>query len=388
MRWMTQALLNRGTWLLAMLALLASVAVVRADDGGARQWYLEAMQSDVLWRVSTGRGVTVAVLDTGVDTTVSELHGRVLFGRNLYDAEGTDGRVDAGDTERHGTNMAVAIAGDGADGGLSGLAPGARILPVRVGDKNSFGFIRSATSGVRYAVDSGARVINMSFAAPATTGDRPEWQAAVNYALRKGALVFAGAGNDGSGVPQYPAAIPGVVAVGALGRDGERARFSNHGDHLALAAPGVDMPGRCTADKAKYCAFDGTSHATAIASASAALIWSAHPEWTGNQVLRVMLQTAGHVGPVPSKYIGYGSVRPAQVLLEGKGDPGDPDVHPLLAATSHAPVPARTPVPAPTAAPPPASPLPLVLAATATAAAAGLLVLLGRHRTRHPKERP
>ncbi|WP_406865462.1 S8 family serine peptidase [Streptomyces sp. HUAS MG47] len=346
------------------------------------------MQSAQVWRVATGDGITVAVVDTGVDSTVSELRGKVLPGHDFYEGRGR-GRTDGDDTERHGTNMALAIAGRVDERGVTGIAPGARILPIRVGDKHNFGIARPAAEGIRYAVDNGAKVINISMAGTARPTDRPAWQAAVDYALRKGAIVFAGAGNDGSGVPQYPAAIPGVVAVGALGRDGTRAGFSNHGDHLALAAPGVDMPGRCTADKAEYCAFDGTSHATAIASASAALIWSAHPEWTGNQVLRVMLQTAGHVGPVPSRFIGYGSVRPAQVLLEGKGDPGDPDLHPLLDARASTPPAPATAAPAKPLAEQPPDRFPLRTAAlTAVATAGGLLVLLLFLRHRHPKERP
>ncbi|WOX26593.1 S8 family serine peptidase [Streptomyces solicathayae] len=350
------------------------------------------MQSDELWSVSTGRGITIAVLDTGVDSTVPELRGKVLPGRNVYDGQGP-GRTGDGDTERHGTNMSLAIAGSGAEKGVNGISPGATILPVKVGDKHGFGTVRPTAIGIRYAVDHGARIINISMGGPARTTDRPQWRAAVNYALQRGALIFAGAGNDGTGDPQYPAAIPGVVAVGALEPDGTHASFSNHGDHLALAAPGVDMPGRCSADKTKYCAFDGTSHATAIASASAALIWSAHPDWTGNQVLRVMLQTAGHDGPVPSRYIGYGSVRPAQVLLEGKGDPGDPDVHPLLAAaqaTAPSPAPQRTagaPEPAPEPAPAPPRTtwrMPAIVVATALLLAALTTLAVLRRRRAHP----
>ncbi|MEV3993480.1 S8 family serine peptidase [Streptomyces sp. NPDC049837] len=319
-----------------MTAVVAASAVtapaVHAEDMRARQWYLDAMKAEELWKVSTGKGITVAVLDSGVDSTVSELRGKVLPGRNFYDSEGGPGRVDGKDTERHGTNMAITIAGSAADGGVKGVAPDAKILPVKVGPKASFGYVEPASQGIRYAVDNGAQIINMSFAGPDDQAESAEWQKAVDYALKKGALLFAGSGNSGLESPMYPAAIPGVVAVGALDTKGKVSKHSNYGDHLALAAPGESVPARCSDDKNRYCESYGTSQATAIASASAALIWSAHPDWTGNQVLRVMMETAGHVGPVPSKYIGYGSVRPAQVLLEGKGDPGAPDVNPLLAA--------------------------------------------------------
>ncbi|MER7520851.1 S8 family serine peptidase [Streptomyces sp. NPDC126499] len=331
---LTRAARNRAVGLLgAMAAVVATWTVAapaaQAEDMRSRQWYLDAMKADEMWKVATGKGITVAVIDTGVDSTLPELRGKVLPGRN-FDTGGL-GRVDDKDTDRHGTNMALAIAGSGAGGGIKGIAPDATILPVKTGAFSTFSW-ESAHKGIRYAVDSGARVINISKGGPALEEDTAAWRATVDYASKKGALVFAASGNDGEGDQVYPASIPGVIAVGALDTKGKVAKFSNYGPHLALAAPGVEIPGRCTDDKNQYCAHRGTSQATAIASGTAALIWSAHPDWTGNQVLRVMMETAGHNGPVPSKYIGYGSVRPAQVLLEGKGNPGDPHVNPLLAA--------------------------------------------------------
>ncbi|MDQ8707880.1 S8 family serine peptidase [Streptomyces sp. LHD-70] len=286
------------------------------------------MRADDLWKVSTGKGVTVAVLDTGVDPTAAEIRGRVLKGKDFYNSPPDAGR----DTNGHGTNMAISIAGSGAQGGLKGLAPDARILPVTVlKDKVSIGAGKAAAKGIRYAADSDARIINLSMGGHAHGTDRAAEEAAVKYALKKGKLVFASTGNDGEDRVEFPAAIPGVVAVGAVGTNGKVSKFSNTGRQVVLAAPGEETPLHCTESEGEYCEGRGTSVATALASASAALIWSKHPDWTANQVLRVMIETAGHNGPVPSKYIGYGTVRPAQVLLEGKGDPGDPDVNPLLA---------------------------------------------------------
>ncbi|MGW0468729.1 S8 family serine peptidase [Streptomyces sp. NPDC003027] len=339
----------------AMAAVVATWTVAapaaHADDMRARQWYLDAMKADQLWEVATGKGITVAVLDSGVDSTVSELRGKVLPGRNFYDAGGGEGRIDERDDDRHGTNMAITIAGSGANGGVKGIAPAAKILPVKTGDYAFFGS-EPTIKGIRYAVNNGARVINISSGGPADEDENRGWREAVDYAHKKGALVFAASGNEGLEIPSYPASIPGVIAVGALDTKGKVADFSTYGSHLALAAPGVEMPGRCTDDKTKYCAFKGTSHATAIASGAAALIWSAHPDWTANQVLRVMMETAGHVGAVPSKYIGYGSIRPAQILLEGKGNPGDPNVNPLLAAQkkNQSPTPQTSPSPGSTGA--------------------------------------
>ncbi|MEV6330842.1 S8 family serine peptidase [Streptomyces sp. NPDC051909] len=318
----------------AMSAVVATWTVAApaatADDMRSRQWYLDAMKADELWKVATGKGITVAVLDTGVDSTLPELRGKVLPGRN-FDTGGL-GRVDDKDRDRHGTNMALAIAGTGADGGVKGIAPGAGILPVKTGDY-AFNGWKTMFQGIRYAVDNGARVINISSGGVADEAEAREWQSTVDYAVQKGALIFAASGNDGRERRNvYPASVPGVVAVGAVDTKGKVAKFSDYGSYVDLVAPGIEMPGRCPNDKNKFCGFWGTSHSAAIASGTAALIWSAHPEWTRNQVLRVMMETAGHTGPVPSPYIGYGSVRPAQVLLEGKGNPGDPDVDPLLAA--------------------------------------------------------
>ncbi|MFC8887437.1 S8 family peptidase, partial [Streptomyces cinereoruber] len=282
--------------------------------------------------------------DNGVDSSMVELRGKVLPGRDFYNDKGKDGLANGEDTTPHGTNMALTIAGSGAGGGVKGIAPDAKILPLKVADAlGSYDLADYGGRALRYAADNGAKVVNISMAGVEFEESIAKWQEAVDYALAKGVLIFAGSGNDGDGGVLYPAATPGVVAVGALDAKGKITKFSSYGSHLALAAPGVEVPGRCSKNKNRYCAFEGTSYATAITSGTAALIWSAHPDWTANQVLRVMLETAGHNGPVPSKYIGYGSVRPAQVLLEGKGNPGDPDVNPLLAArASQSPAPSAS----------------------------------------------
>ncbi|MEU5438606.1 type VII secretion-associated serine protease mycosin [Streptomyces sp. NPDC020719] len=322
------ALLGAGV-AAALACSVGTAPVALADDMRSKQWYLDAMDADAMWKVSTGKGITVAVIDSGVRSE-PELAGRVLEGRDFTGSGGA--RKDA---DGHGTDMAVTISGSGADGGVKGLAPDAKILSVRVAVRdNEFGGMDRLAKGIRYAADTDARVINVSRA-----GDLPgerekqELASAVDYALSKGKLVFAGSGNGGDkGNPiEYPAATPGVVAVGSIGVDGKLSKFSSTGSHLGLAAPGDKIPAHCS-DGNGYCEANGTSFATAITSATAALIWSAHPDWTGNQVLRVMMETAGHNGKVPSQYIGYGTVRPVQVLLKGNGDPGPADINPLLAA--------------------------------------------------------
>ncbi|MFE0044736.1 S8 family serine peptidase [Streptomyces albireticuli] len=290
------------------------------------------MRADDLWKVSRGEGVTVAVLDTGVDSSVPELKGQVLGGTDVSNKpkRATD------DEDGHGTNMAALIAGKAVGEGVQGLAPGAKILPVRaVGDPTADADDPLWARAIRYAADHGARVINISMAGPGEPGQSPQTESAVKYALEKGSLIFAGSGNDGDEVnfPHHPAALPGVVSVGAVDRSGTVTKWSNSASNVALAASGAEIPGRCTKSEG-FCTGDGTSQATAIVSASAALIWAKHPDWTNNQVLRVMMDTAGKptTGKVPSIYIGYGIVRPRKVLVDGEGDPGPADVNPLLAA--------------------------------------------------------
>ncbi|MFD9488255.1 S8 family serine peptidase [Streptomyces sp. NPDC059991] len=313
----------------ALACSVGTAPAALADDMRSKQWYLDAMDADAMWKVSTGKGITVAVLDSGVRSE-PELAGRVLEGRD-FTGSGGSGK----DSDGHGTDMAVTISGSGASGGVKGLAPDAKILSVRVAVKDhEFGGMHRLAEAIRYTADTDARVINISRA-----GDYPgvkekqELASAVDYALSKGKLIFAGSGNGGDkGNPvEYPAATPGVVAVGSVGTDGKLSKFSSTGSHVGLAAPGDKIPAHCS-DGNGYCEARGTSYATALTSATAALIWSAHPGWTGNQVLRVMMETAGHNGKVPSQYIGYGTVRPAQVLLKGNGNPGPADVNPLLAA--------------------------------------------------------
>lgn len=181
---------------------------------------------------------------------------------------------------------------------------------------------------IRYAADAGARVINISMAAEEGS---PNVTAAVKYALGKGALIFAGVGNSGDkGNPgEYPAATPGVVGVAAVGKDLRRTSWSEYGSQVDMSAPGDAMVAACTSTTG-FCKTDGTSDATAIASASAALIWSKYPNWTNNQVLRVMLNTIGAPtdGVKRNDSIGYGIVRP-RIALQSPGDPGPADIYPL-----------------------------------------------------------
>ncbi|MGW0908226.1 S8 family serine peptidase [Streptomyces sp. NPDC002853] len=311
---------------LALVSVALAPSAV-ADDVRSQQWHLDAMGADDLWKVSTGKGIKVAVVDTGVSETPS-LEGRVQPGKDVTDLPG--GSRD--DYDRHGTTMAELIVGSGRGGGIQGLAPGAKVVSFRtnLGDKFGKEGSRSAEA-IRAAADSDAQIISMSFGSDYMYPDEKE---SVKYAASKGKLMFASVGNDREkkNFIGYPAAYPSVTGVSAADKSGKVAKFSERGDYVDLAAPGLGLPTWCDETFRSYCEDgDGTSAATAIASASAALIWSKHPNWTANQVLRVLLDTAGRDWPKddPSMYLGYGLVRPAPNLLEGRGDPGPADVDPL-----------------------------------------------------------
>ncbi|MFD0296801.1 S8 family serine peptidase [Streptomyces sp. NPDC127118] len=302
-----------------------------AADTQSKQWYLAAMQAEEMWKVTTGEGIKVAVIDTGVNASTPSLKGQVLKG---FDATGADGD-EYDDYRGHGTTMAELIAGTGNGGGLKGLAPGAKIIPMRITDtefQNEHSVnAHDSEDAIRAAADSDAQIISMSFASDFPGREERE---AVKYAQSKGKIFFAGVGNnaEASNREQYPAAYPQVVGVSSADRNGKVADYSQHGNIVDIAAPGNDIPRWCDTKFQSYCDGDGgTSAATAIASASAALVWSAHPDWTANQVLNVLFDTAGRdweKGTL-SKYLGHGLIRPSMNILKGKGNPGAPDISPL-----------------------------------------------------------
>ncbi|ASN28691.1 serine protease [Streptomyces pluripotens] len=304
-----------------------------ALDAQPQEWYLKAMKAQDMWKVSTGKGVKVAVLDSGVNPTTPSLRGQVLVDEV---PKSVSYHVTV-DYRGHGTTMAELIAGTGASGGIKGLAPGAKIIPFRISVESLKGKEKVKTStdpeAIRAAADSDAKIINMSFGGPFYD---PETEEAIKYAVSKGKLIFAAVGNEAmtkKNQVEYPAFYPYVNGVAAADESGTVAKFSEHGDYVDFGAPGVDVPGWCDNTFTQYCKVKGTSAASAIASASAALVWSAHPDWTANQVLRTLVDTAGRKWPrnKPSTYLGYGLIRPRKVLENPHINPGSADADPLAA---------------------------------------------------------
>ncbi|MFI6105452.1 type VII secretion-associated serine protease mycosin [Streptomyces sp. NPDC051310] len=312
-------------------------APAHADAIRTQQWGLEALHTAEAWRTTKGAGITVAVLDTGVDPTHPDLAGNVLPGKDLIGfGAGSGDRAWA----RHGTAMAGIIAGHGHgpgnQDGVLGIAPEARILPVRVileGTDPARNKARATRGtalarGIRWAVDQGADVINLSLGddSKSAHADAAE-DAAVQYALAKGVSVVASAGNGGEKGDHisYPAAYPGVIAVTAVDRYGTHAAFSTSRWYATVSAPGVDIviadPDR------KYYQGWGTSAASAFVSGAVALVRSAHPDLTPAQIKKLLTDTARDrpAGGGHDDDKGYGTVDPAAAIAAGaKLRPGDP----------------------------------------------------------------
>ncbi|MEW2811385.1 type VII secretion-associated serine protease mycosin [Streptomyces massasporeus] len=305
--------------------VLLPAATAHADGIRAQQWALDAMHTEQAWQTTKGRGITVAVLDTGVEADHPDLAGNVLPGKDLvgFGAEPGD-RAWA----RHGTAMAGIIAGHGhgpgdADGVL-GIAPEAKILPVRViledGDP-SRAKARSTrgnalAEGIRWATDHGADVINLSLGDDsASAHPEPSEDQAVQYALKKGVVVVASAGNGGEKGDHisYPAAYPGVIAATAVDRAGTRASFSTRRWYATVSAPGVDV---VIADPDhKYYEGWGTSAAAAFVSGAAALVKAAHPGLAPAQIKSLLEDTARNApsgGRDDSR--GFGFIDPAAAI--------------------------------------------------------------------------
>ncbi|QER86147.1 type VII secretion-associated serine protease mycosin [Streptomyces tendae] len=310
--------------LLAAALVLVPVTAAHADAIRDRQWGLDALHTDRAWNTTRGAGVTVAVLDTGVEADHPDLDGNVLAGKDLV---GFGAREGDEAWARHGTAMAGIIAGHGhgpGNGdGVLGVAPEAKILPVRVilEDKDPARAKARSTrgnalaEGIRWAADHGADVINLSLGDDsASAHPEPGEDEAIQYALRKGVVVVASAGNGGEKGDRisYPAAYPGVIAATAVDRYGTRAPFSTRRWYATVSAPGVDV---IIADPTTSTTRLGTSAAAAFVSGAVALVRSAHPDLTPAQIKRLLEDTARNApaaGRDDSR--GFGFVDPAAAI--------------------------------------------------------------------------
>lgn len=331
----------RGQRRVVAAAVEQPVRAVATDPLRAQQWGLSTLSAEKVWSAGPASSQLVAVLDTGVDAAHPDLARVVVPGHDVFgDGSGST------DTHGHGTHVAGVIASVAGNGiGGAGLSQGARILPVRVLDATGWGTDADVAKGIVWAVDNGATVVNLSLGGPSVSS---LLGTAIDYALQRDVVVVAASGNSGKdGDPiLYPAATPGVIAVGAIGKDGTRPDFSSSGPHLAVAAPGVSI--LSTVPGGGYQNWTGTSMAAPFVAASAAALNHAEPSLTPAQVRSRLMDTARDLGaPGHDSSYGAGLVDPAAALAAGR--PASPaPVAPAPVATPDA---VQRAVAPPTAAP-------------------------------------
>ena len=336
-----------------ILLQLTAPEAAHADEWRDKQYWLSDYGITEAWKKSQGEGVKVAVIDTGIDAGHPDLAGAVTGGTDVSGAGDPAGARGLGVNPEHGTLVATLLAGRGHaaedkdsedsdsedtdekkdveekkyDGpgagpdGIIGVAPKAEILAVSawIGGANPGGIPidEQLPNAVRWAVDSGAKVINMSLGSTSTAW--PEsWDEAFLYAEQNDVVIVAAAGNRGVGMTQVgaPATIPGVLTVAGLDRDGQASwDSSSEGISIGVAAPAENLVGGMPEGPSRYAVWNGTSGAAPLVAGVAALIRSAYPELTAPQVINRIITTARDSGaPGRDTLYGYGIVDAAAAL--------------------------------------------------------------------------
>lgn len=313
--------------------LAPAAALAAADPYRPQQWALDRIAAPAAWSTSQGRGVVVAVVDSGVDLTHPDLAPRLLrdgdgrvVGRDLV-----DGDERPQDRHGHGTMVAGVIAAATDNGvGVAGTAPRARLMPVRVLDEQGRGTAADVDAAIRWAVDQGADVVNLSLESDAVAdeGARPQAPAAaVRYAWDQGAVVVAAAGNSGNPFTDYPSDSP-VLIVGATTRDDRVAPFSDSGRRDAVVAPGMGIVSTwcregdrvCDGTTHTYGQADGTSFAAPYVSGGVALLRSRGLDH--EEAVRRLRETARDVPPRGrDRESGHGLIDLAAAVREPKPEP-------------------------------------------------------------------
>ena len=286
--------------LVASCLAIAPPVYAAADPLLAQQWGVYAIGADRVWTTTTGQGVIVAVVDSGSgphpDQTDNLLPGRSFFNST----ENQDGNDI--DTSGHGSHVAGIIAAVANNGiGGSGVAPNAKILPIKVLDQAGQGDARDVAAGVRFAADSGAKVINLSLGGATESLSLTQ---AIQYATDKGSLVVAAAGNGGpTDRPKWPASLDLTIAVTAVDSSNNAPSFDQRGDYIDIAAPGANVVSTAKGD---YGILSGTSMAAGFVAGAAALLFAAEPRVTNAQVRDILLRTATDIGE-PGRDVTFGT---------------------------------------------------------------------------------
>lgn len=287
----------------------------------SQQWHHQNIQSEAGWAVTQGnKDFVLAIVDTGVDTEHPDLHDKLLPGYNTVD--NTPAVHDGNGHGTHCAGIAAAITNNGV--GVAGVAPDVKILPIQVLSAQGYGSYASVAAGIIKATDMGAKVISMSLGGPSSSQVITD---AVEHALSNDVLLVAAMGNDAHcsddnpcARKSYPAAVPGVMAIGATDSSDKIARFSQAGDWISVSAPGVNIlstfPTYSTQMPAtNYGSISGTSMATPAVSGLAALVRSKFPELNAAQAKAQIEATADDEGPAGFDILyGHGRINVARAL--------------------------------------------------------------------------
>lgn len=311
---LTRSMWRIGQGLLGLIAVLTLVvgSSLPAHATWVRnaEWWLDEYGFSDAWSVTQGQGVLVSVIDSGI-ADVPDLAGAVVGGADFSGVGSPDGRTPVGVQLNHGTMVASVLAGRGTGNGIVGAAPQVNLLSASVG----FGGVSDiptddqVANAVRWSVDQGAQVINMSITR--NTLEWPEsWDDALLYAFEHDVVVVAASGNRANGTEEVgaPATMPGVLAVGGFDRAGDASwDASTQGITIGVVGPAEELIGINRFGNPQYWA--GSSGATPIVAGLVALVRAAYPDLDANNVIKRVLATATPVGePLPSPVYGYGRI--------------------------------------------------------------------------------
>jgi len=296
------------------------IAAVLNDPNVGSQWHHTKIGSTTAWDSAQGTGVTVAILDTGVDASHPDLASRLVPGWDIY-----TNSADTSDLCGHGTAVAGSAAAAGNNGvGVSGVAGQARIMPLRVAYRDAtsgqcYAYQSTIANAVTYAADRGVKVVNISFA---NSSNSAAVQSAANYLKSKGGLVFTAANNYNRDEGFAP--TTSLIAVAATDSADNKSSFSSYGNFVSLSSPGTGI--YTTSKGGTYGSWSGTSFAAPVAAGVAALVMSANPSLTADQVQNILFTTAKDLGTAGrDPYFGYGRVNAAGAVAAARGSAPAPD---------------------------------------------------------------
>jgi hypothetical protein len=296
---------------------VARGAAIPNDPNYASQWHLSKIQAPSAWDLSKGSsGMTVAVLDSGIDSTHPDLASKVVPGWNFL-----NNNSDTHDVLGHGTAVAGALAAATNNGnGGAGVAWSNPIMPLVVLNSSNYADYSTVASAITYAADHGARIINISLGGNTSSS---ALQSAVDYAWNKGAVVFAAASNNSNSTPYYPAACNNVVAVSATDESDSLASFSNYGNWITISAPG-DMI-LTTTSGGGYGYWYGTSLASPVAAGVGALVLARNPSLSASGLVNILKQNSDDLGsPGFDQNYGWGRVNAYRAVAAAGGSPQPP----------------------------------------------------------------